>query len=130
MFYIHGHNCSSEKGRLKVKTSCKGKVGLVRMGRKKKELMTQRHSSQAIQTGFLCYYSKDFFLLYRCVCKNWCKKVFVAKTGTDNSPLSKDYRNQWAFSLCSFPSFHTINPGVLSVVQRFSGNSRGQPCPA
>ena len=79
--------------------------------------------------GFLHHHSKDFFLSYLYICKNWCKKVFTAKTGTEDCPLTKDYSNQRTVSLCSFPIFHTVDPGFLSVVQRFNGDRRGQPSP-
>lgn len=72
--------------------------------------------------GFLHHHSKDFFLSYIYICKNWCKKVFTAKTDTEDSPLTKDYSNQCTVSLCSFPIFHTVDPGFPSVVQRLNGD--------
>lgn len=61
--------------------------------------------------------------------------VCILKIGAKNSSqqrlvqriLSKDYSNQWTVSLCSFP---TMNPGLLSVAQKFNRNRRVQPYPA
>ena len=127
MFYIHGQNCSSEKGRLKVITSCKGKVGLVRMRREKKENIWPSSIAVRPFKWDSCVATPRIFFCLIYICNNWCKKIFIAKTGTEDSLLSKDYSNQWTVSLCSFPFFHTINPVFLSVVQRFNGNRRGQP---